>query len=84
MRPEIRPHLGMVWQLVSKWELQEPVSHRVPLPAAIYRAMVSLSILWSWFHVAGILVLAFEGICRPGETLRASRCDLLLPCDLPN
>ena len=80
--PSFRPHLTKVWQLISKWETLEPLRHRVPLPAVIFRAMVSVALSWSWFRFAGIMMIGFEGICRPGEPLAACRADLLLPTDL--
>lgn len=80
--PLKRPYLQIAWQLVSKWEMLEPTVHRTPLPYVVYRAMVSLALCLGWKRVAGVLVIAFEAICRPGEVLRAKRCDLLLPSDL--
>ena len=44
--------------------------------------MVSLCLGWGWLRVAGVIVLTFEAICRPGEVLNACRRDLLLPQDL--
>ena len=46
------------------------------------RALVSLSICWKWPRFAATLCLSFFGITRPGEVLRATRRDLLLPRDL--
>lgn len=80
--PSFRAHLGRAWQLVSKWEALEPMKHRTPLPAVIYRAMVVVAISWGWFKFASILIIGFEGICRPGEPLAATRAELLLPADL--
>ena len=80
--PSSKGKLHAAWQLVSKWERLEPVTHRTPLPYALYKALVSLALTWKWFRVAGIIVLTFECICRPGEVLRATREDLLLPSDL--
>ena len=80
--PLTRQHAHVCWTLVTKWELVEPLRHRSPLPEVLLKAMVSVAILWSWHRVAGILLLAFWGIARPGEALRGLRGDLLLPCDL--
>ena len=77
-----RQHAHVCWNLVTKWELVEPLRHRSPLPEVLLKAMVAVAILWSWHRVAGILLLAFWGIARPGEALRGLRSDLLLPCDL--
>ena len=81
-QPGFRFHLGKAWQLVSRWEALEPVKHRTPLPVVVYRAMVVTSLLWGWKRFAAIIIIGFEGICRPGEPLAACRSDLLLPKDL--
>ena len=81
-KPAVRLSLGRAWQVVSKWQSLEPTNHRTPLPLAIFRAMVALAVGLGWHRWAGILLLAFEGITRPGEALRAQRSDLLLPRDL--
>ena len=81
-KPSVRLSLGSAWQIVSKWQSLEPTNHRTPLPLAIFRAMVATAIGLGWHRWAGIVVLAFEGITRPGEALRAVRSDLLLPRDL--
>lgn len=44
--------------------------------------MVVVSYFWGWHRFAGIMVLTYESISRPGEMLRATRSDLLLPEDL--
>jgi hypothetical protein len=76
------PHLYEAWRLISRWESLEPTVHRTPMPFVIYRAMVSSALAFGWRRVAGVIVLIFEAICRPGEVLKATRSDLLLPCDL--
>ncbi|CAE7350570.1 Rraga [Symbiodinium sp. CCMP2592] len=80
--PRARQHVSECWTLVSKWELVEPLQHRAPLPEVILRAMVAVALLWGWERIAGILLIAFWGISRPGEALRSFRSDLLLPSDL--
>lgn len=37
--------------------------------------------MWRWRSFAGIVILSFLGISRPGEPLRAARSDLVLPRD---
>ncbi|CAE7767227.1 Rraga [Symbiodinium sp. CCMP2592] len=80
--PALRQHTYECWNLVSKWEVVEPLQHRAPLPEVILRAMVCLALLWKWERVAGILLISFWGISRPGEALRSLRSDMLLPSDL--
>lgn len=80
--PDFRRSLGRVWQLVARWETLIPIQHRTPLPLVIFQAMVALAISLGWMRWAGIAIIGFEGICRPGEPLQAVREDLLLPRDL--
>eukprot|EP00438_Fugacium_kawagutii_P015803 Skav230691 [mRNA] locus=scaffold2202:279688:282453:- [translate_table: standard] len=77
-----RPFMGPCWQLVTKWEIQEPPRHRVPLPFPVLKAMLTTCLLWKWYRFAAILGLSFFGIARPGEPLREFRRNLLLPSDL--
>lgn len=81
-RPSFRGRLGGAWQLISRWESIEPLHHRTPLPAVVYRAMVTVGILWKWYRWAGVMMIAYEGICRPGEAINALRSDLVLGRDL--
>lgn len=80
-RPEIKIHLGAAWQLVTKWEQVAPVKHRAPLPEVLYRAMMSIAILWQWYRWAAALTVGFNGMTRIGEALNATRGDLVLPSD---
>ena len=80
--PGFKGFLQPGWDLVNRWEELEPIEHRRPIPAALLRAMVSLSLLWQWKHVAGVLLVAYYGCCRPGEVLAAKRAQLVLPADL--
>ena len=80
--PDFRRNLGRVWQLVARWESLTPISHRTPLPLVIFQAMVALAISLGWMRWAGVAIIGFEGICRPGEPLQSVREDLLLPRDL--
>ena len=80
--PRLRSQLNCSWDVIKKWETVEPVCHRTPLPWAIYKAMVAFAINLQWFRFACVMILSFEGICRPGEALGALREDVLLPSDL--
>ncbi|CAE7307382.1 unnamed protein product, partial [Symbiodinium sp. CCMP2456] len=77
----LRPYLPMAWDLLSRWERVEPVQHRVPMPEALYKAMFALGLLRGWFRWCSIFGIAYHGIARAGEPLRALRKDLLLPSD---
>lgn len=80
--PFCKGRIQPAWEIVSKWEILQPVEHCRPLPLKVLEAMVACSLFWSWPRVACILLLAFHGCCRPGEVLRATRRDLVLPMDL--
>lgn len=77
-----KPFLQCCWDLVSKWEIVEPPSHRVPVPEPIAKAIIVCSVLWGWRQFASIVGISFFGISRPGEPLRAQRKHLILPEDL--
>eukprot|EP00438_Fugacium_kawagutii_P022352 Skav233118 [mRNA] locus=scaffold1342:395006:405928:- [translate_table: standard] len=78
----IRPHMSACWNMVTRWEVMEPTQHRVPLPFAVFCAMISVALGWKWERFAGILAIGFLGIARPGEPLRATRSELILPRDM--
>ena len=79
--PLIKPAINAAWQLLAKWETIKPVSHRIPLPEVLYKAMISVAVLWGWHRWAATLTAVFEGIGRIGELLCAARRDLVLPSD---
>ena len=45
-KPLCRPHMFGPWELVRRWEVQEPVSHRPPLPEGIVKGLVALWLVW--------------------------------------
>ena len=79
---QLRPFMAIAWQLVTKWELLEPVQHRAPLPEPLLQAMTTLGIAWKWDRWAAALLGCFYAICRIGEFLSAQRKDILTPHDL--
>ena len=80
--PTLRPYSQVCWDLASRWEACEPVTHRVPMPLPIMQAMAVCAINIGWERWAGILLLCFYGMARVGEVLQCVRGDLLLPSDL--
>ena len=80
--PLTRPHISRCWELLQKWERLEPTIHRAPLPSSILRAMVVVALHWRWWRFSGCLLACFFGILRPGEFLKATRRDMVLPRDL--
>ena len=79
---ETRPYMSLNWDMIARWEALEPPVHRTPIPSSIVRAMVSVAVLLGWLRCAGVLCIAFFGIMRPGEVLKAIRRDLVTPDDL--
>ena len=79
--PGAKQYLNICWETISRWEIAEPVEHRTPVPHTLFLAIVGVSCVWSWKSFAGIVILSFLGISRPGEPLRAVRRDLVLPRD---
>ena len=80
-RPELKPFLFPAWDLVRRWELQEPVCHRPPLPENIVKAFIAAGWNFGWYDWCGITLLAFYGFGRIGEVIRCRRFDLILPDD---
>lgn len=80
--PTLKPYSQICWDLASRWEACEPVTHRVPMPLPIMKAMAVCAIQLGWVRWAGILILCFFGMARVGEVLQCVRDDLLLPSDL--
>lgn len=65
--------LADAWDLLSRWEIAEPISHRPPLPKIILDAMLSLALAWGWVHWAAVTALSYHGAMRIGEPLKALR-----------
>lgn len=80
-KPHIKPFLAAAWDLVKRWELQQPVTHRLPVPQGIVQAMCVMAWHRGWFDWVGLTLLAYYGAGRVGEVIRCRRFDLILPCD---
>ena len=52
------------------------------IPEAVYKAAITVALLWSWPVFVAALLLGFHGLLRPGEFLKLRRRDLILPSDL--
>ena len=76
-----KPFMGPAWNMIAKWERLEPSAHRAPVPEALYRAVVSVSLCWGWRYFAAVVGVSFLGITRPSEALFALRKNLVLPND---
>ena len=79
--PASRHQILPAWELLARWELVLPVSHRPPLPKLVLDAMCTLALAWGWTRWCATTLLAFHGACRIGEPLRAERKDLILPAE---
>ena len=84
-RPMVRPLMQPAWELIGRWELQEPVQQRIPIPEPLVRAMIVLAWCYKWHSWCGATIIAFYGGGRLGEILqciRVIREDLLWPTDV--
>ena len=80
--PLLKPVLGCAWNVLSRWQIAEPLQHRTPIPEPLVLAVAVLGYLWKWPRFSSVVLLSFYGILRIGEALRAVRGDLLTPIDL--
>ena len=81
-KPLARPLMQPCWELVARWEAQQPVQHRIPLPETLVKAMCSLAWLHKWYGWCLATAISFYSGARVGEVLKCTREDLLLPYDL--
>ena len=80
-KPSIRRMLQGAWDLGYTWVRAEPSVHHVAMPHQVALAMITVSLLWGWTHLAGIIALGFGALLRPGELLALTRAEILLPRD---
>ena len=80
--PGVKPFMSGPWELVARWEKQQPVKHRTPVPEAVVKALCVLAWMHGWYTWAAATACTFYGGGRVGEILKCTREDLLLPQDL--
>lgn len=80
--PEVRPHLGVAWQIDKKWQVHEPGQCRPVLPGVAIRAALCIAALWGWKFWLGIVLLGFSAMLHPSEMMALRRQDLVFPTDL--
>lgn len=81
--PGLKPLAHICWDLATRWELAEPVTHRTPImPLPLLESMLMMAWQHKWYRWVGVTLLSFFGISRVGEVLRLRRRELLLPSDL--
>ena len=79
--PQHRPFLGGAWQVNKKWEVAEPGECRPVVSLRVFRAAITVGILWQWFQWVGITLLAFAGMLHPSEFVGLERRHLMFPRD---
>ena len=80
--PQLRIYMTPAWDSVSKWELQEPMQHRPPVPEPVVRAMAAIGLAWKWTRWTAAKLACFYSMARMGEFLRVKRKEVLTPRDL--
>ena len=80
-RPIVKKQLTIAWDLAFAWLADEPFQHHPALPLSILLALLSVALMWGWPVEAAIIGLTWSGILRIGETMIATRGDLILPQD---
>ena len=78
----LRHQLSAAWDVAGAWKRLMPWSNHIPTPPSFLLAMFSLSVCWGWLDMAAFILISFTGMLRPGEALRLTRADILLPSDL--
>lgn len=78
LHPPLRKQLPFSWKLASTWAALEPAEHRRPLPVVLYRALVVTTVCAGSRRLAAVCIVAFMGLARIGEVLRATRGSLVL------
>ena len=90
-RKVLKRRLAAAWDVATNWEHEEPGGHHVPVPRLAYAAALTLTCLWAagpperrglWREVLRALVVGWVALARPGELLRLTRRDVVLPSDL--
>ena len=80
-----KPVMSYAWEIVDRWEHQQPVSHRPPIPESVVKAVKAACVVgWhlKWHSWVGAVGLSFYGAGRLGEVLRCLRSNLVFPRDL--
>ena len=78
----MRRCLQPAWDVAFAWLREEPRTHHVALPWQGLLAIIATALMWGWPRTAGCIALTWGALLRIGETLAATRSDLLLPGDV--
>jgi hypothetical protein len=79
LRRDLRGALTTAWDSVRVWEGLIPLHNHCPWPLPLWRAVLSLALLWGWWDIAFVLLLCFLALLRPAEALALSVQDVLPP-----
>ena len=77
-----RNFFAAAWGILSRWEEEEPVERSMIIPVSVFKAAVTVALLWRWPVFAAGLLIGFNALLRPGEFMLLRRKDLILPRDL--
>ena len=81
-RPLLRRQLVGAWDLAFAWVADEPHQHHPAMPLSVLLAFSTLALLWGWPREAALWMMTWSGILRIGESLAATRRELVLPQDM--
>ena len=68
--PNYKGQIPAAWTTLCRWEEAEPVERAMIMPPSIFKAAISLSLLWGWYKFTGAMLLGFHGLLRPSEFCR--------------
>lgn len=74
--PQAAGHLRMSWRLVKAWQKVEPPSKVIPLSPFLARAFAGACVLAGRIAEAAAILMAFDGLLRPGEMYLVRARDL--------
>ena len=76
LRPSLRRQVQAAWDMAFSWQAEEPTVHHTVL-----LSITTICLLWGWTREAGLFALAFGGLLRIGEAVKAKRSDVVFPAD---
>lgn len=74
--PQAAGHLRMSWKLVKAWQKVEPPTRVIPLSPFLTRAFAGACVLAGKVAEAAAILMAFDGLLRPGEMYLVEARDL--------
>eukprot|EP00971_Amphidinium_carterae_P066998 1326684-Amphidinium_carterae.1 len=80
--PHLKQNLAAAWSTYSRWQQMVPTERRTVFPAVVFKASVTVALLWGWARFAALLIIGFLGLLRPGELVNLQRRHLVLPADV--